>query len=149
MATLEEMKVAFWEKIKEDLYNAHWHYMFADWLEENGFDDEAELQRQWTVEKQKAAEAFMDGYAAECSRGRESDEDYAAGTPPTGRMTRDKLLQIAHRFLINGSWYTLIGQDTPEIVYDRREEFWQHFMVLTGRPVPSNKREEQFIGCSC
>ena len=145
MATAEEMKAAFWEKIKEDPYNAHWHYMFADWLEENGFDDEAELQRQWTVEKQKAAEEFMDMYADEISGGHYHDDNWEEHWQ---EISRDNLIQFAHNYLDSERYFTL-SFDTPEIVHFKQKEFWHHFMVLTGRPVPSDKREEQFIGCSC
>jgi uncharacterized protein (TIGR02996 family) len=132
----KDEKAAFEKAIEEDPYDGTTHKVFADWLEEHGFDDEALLQREWTPEKMRAAEKWMKEYAAACS-----EPDYY-------ELTVEKLIDGAHRYLDTGAGLC-IGIDTPDVVYDSSEDFWVHFMVLTGRPVPSEKRGEVFIHCAC
>ena len=125
----EDEKVAFEAAIAENPYDEVTRQVFADWLEEHGYDDEAMLQREWTREKQAAAEEFLDDYASQCD------------------MSRDELLQIAGTYLAQGRGYTL-GFDTPDIVW-QSEEFWEHYMVVTGQPVPDQNRADVFLRCAC
>lgn len=53
------MRQAFLDAIKENPYEPSNHYVYADWLEENGFDEDALLQREWTPERQREAELFI------------------------------------------------------------------------------------------
>lgn len=43
--------------------------------------------------------------------------------------------------------YITLNYDTPDIVYNRCEEFWKHYGIYTGEQVRDNERT--FIGCSC
>lgn len=45
---------AFEAILKEDLYDEVTRKVYADWLSENGFDEEAMEQYSWTKEKQEA-----------------------------------------------------------------------------------------------
>jgi uncharacterized protein (TIGR02996 family) len=137
-------KAAFEQAIEENPYDATTRKVFADWLEENGFDDEAVIQREWTPEKMHAAEAFMDDYAAQLSEDPDEEE------LKSRIFDREELLEIAHMCL-DGEKYAGIGLgfQTPDIVWEKRREFWEHFMVLTGRPVPDDKREATFVSCAC
>lgn len=128
---LEAGKAAFLAAITENPYDRAARLAYSDWLEERGLDDEAEIQREWTPTRQAQAEERVDAMASAC------------------QMERSELLTLAHEYLDTGDWFTCEGFDTPEEVYDMRETFWLDFMVLTGRPVPSDKREDRFISCSC
>jgi uncharacterized protein (TIGR02996 family) len=122
----DDEKAAFEKTIAENPYDADTRKVFADWLEENGFDDEAVIQRDWTAKKMRAAEKWLGQLAEQCE------------------MTRDELVQAAHGFLDRGD---MIGADFDGL--DDPEIFWAHFMVVTGRPVPDDKRGEMFIVCAC
>lgn len=45
---------SFEAALKKDVYDEVTHKVFADWLSENGFDEEAEYHYTWTKEKQEA-----------------------------------------------------------------------------------------------
>lgn len=60
---MSDHRAAFEAALKENPYDATTHFVFADWLEENGFDDEAAWQRSWTRERQEA-EDWLKVYAA-------------------------------------------------------------------------------------
>jgi uncharacterized protein (TIGR02996 family) len=134
----KDEKAAFEEAIEENPYDGTTRKVFADWLEEHGFDDEAVIQREWTPEKMRAAEEWLEKFAAECA------------WVEWERLTTEKLLEAANAYLDAGEWLCL-SYDTPEIALSNSgmDQFWQHFMVVTGRPVPSAKREARFIHCSC
>ncbi len=51
---MDEERQAFLDAIAADRYDQTTRLVFADWLNEHGLDDEAEVQRQWTPEKQRA-----------------------------------------------------------------------------------------------
>lgn len=54
----------------------------------------------------------------------------------------------AAREHLHGGDYHIIGNDTPSRVYDDNDKFWEHYEIVTGEKVPSDKRET-FISCSC
>ena len=130
MKKVEKEKAVFLEAIKADRFDAATRKGFAAWLEDAGFDDEAVIQREWTAEKMRAAETYLAWYADECE------------------IDIDELIRGAHEYLDNGDWLG-IGVDTPDTATGGQEEFWGHFMVVTGRPVPEDRREDSFISCAC
>jgi uncharacterized protein (TIGR02996 family) len=125
----EKEKKAFEDVISADRYDGVTRKVFADWLEENGYDDEAVIQRSWTPEKQQAEDWLVE-YAKECE------------------MSYDELIEAANKYLDTGDIHCL-GFDTPDIVYDGSEEFWEHFSTATGRSVSEDHRGETFIRCAC
>jgi uncharacterized protein (TIGR02996 family) len=141
----DQEKAAFEQAIAENPYDDVTRKVFADWLEEHGFDDEAVLQREWTVEKHKDAVAFMERYADLLSEAPYEDES----DNRSYEVTAAEVLAAAHGCL-DGSGYGIgLGFDTPDEVWEYREAFWQHFMVLTGRPVPEGRRGDTFVSCAC
>src|SRR5438477_6621276 len=102
--TLQREKKAFEDAISADRYDGDTRKVFADWLEENGYDDEAVLQRSWTPEKQRAEDWLLD-YATECA------------------MTYEELIEAAKNYLDTGDGYCL-GDMTPDIVFSGAAEFW-------------------------
>jgi uncharacterized protein (TIGR02996 family) len=125
----EKEKKAFEDAIRADRYDGVTRKVFADWLEENGYDDEAVVQRSWTPEKQRA-EDWLREYGAECE------------------MYYEELIEVANNFLDKGHGYTL-SFDTPDIVFSGAEDFWDHFALATGRKDAEAHRGEVFFRCAC
>jgi uncharacterized protein (TIGR02996 family) len=124
------MREAFEGVIRENPYDAETRKVFADWLEENGLDDEAVVQRGWTRAKHEAAEAFMRRYADRLDVGVQDALAAAEKFLETGQLTGT---HVAHY---------IDKEDEPAA------EFWDHFVVLTGRPVAADKRTDTPIeGC--
>jgi uncharacterized protein (TIGR02996 family) len=130
----EKEKAAFEEAIAENPYDEATRKVFADWLEDHGFDDEAVLQREWAPENMRAAEQWLKELADACSVGSE--------------LTVEDLIAAAHAYLDSGADLCL-SVDTPRVMLNHPEQFWGVFMVLTGRPVPSEERSAKFITCAC
>jgi uncharacterized protein (TIGR02996 family) len=138
----KDEKAAFEKAIEEDPFDGTTRKVFADWLEEHGFDDEALLQREWTPKKMRAAEKWLKKFAAECS---DEEDENAEEEEGCFTLSYEALIQAGHKYLDTGVCLWL-GIDPPN---EEMEQFWQHFMVVTGRPVPSEKREDCFIRCAC
>lgn len=126
----DDEKAAFETAIAENPYDGVTRKVFADWLEEHGFDDAAVLQREWTAEKMRAAEKYVRDFAEACG------------------ISQEELLTEAERFLDDGE-EVLVGAEGVGMAYSSYPEFWEHFMILTGRPVPSEQRQAEFISCAC
>jgi uncharacterized protein (TIGR02996 family) len=127
---MHPQKKAFLAALEEDWRDEATHKAFADWLDENDEPEEADIHRQWTPQKQRAAERWLGRYASECE------------------MSYADLIEAAEGWLDRGDWVTL-PFDTPDVVYGNAETFWQHFQVVTGRVVPEEKRGDSFISCAC
>jgi len=125
----EEEKKAFEDALLADRYDGDTRKVFADWLEENGHDDEAVLQRSWTPQKQQAEDWLID-YALECG------------------LTYPELVKAANNYLDAGKIYCL-SDDTPDIVFTGADEFWERFSLATRRSVSEDRRGETFFRCAC
>lgn len=55
-----EQRAAFERAIEEDPEDLETRQVFADWLEERGFDDEARAQREWDGDEEEEEEDFTD-----------------------------------------------------------------------------------------
>ena len=127
---MEPEREAFLRAIAEDRYDEAARRIYADWLEEHGYDDEALVQRRWTAQKQRAAEEWLDGYAEMCD------------------MTRAELIEVAERYLDHGAGYTL-PFDTPDRVHEDAEQFWEHIALVTDRMIPEEHRHDVIFRCAC
>lgn len=143
----EEQYRAFQEAIKESPHDEATHRIFADWLEERGFDDEARFHREeWTLDKQVAAETYM-AWIVELL----ADQRWHAGIA----VTVEQVLLAAHRYLDEGKCCWLPMNNEANGIEEA--DFWGHFHILTGRTIPANvlKRaqdiwnENTFFVCSC
>lgn len=139
------MREAFIQALRDNPTDAVTHAAYADWLEENGFDDEAGVQRAWTLAKHQAAEEFMREYAEALSGHGDVDEDEQAYREVTPEMVMEQAdAELAKPF---GGRIGL-GFQTPEMVWSKREEFWKHYSVLTGRPIEDGFGAT-FVSCGC
>ena len=117
--------------------------VYADWLEEQGLDDEAQRQRDWTP-AYDFLKKFADPYALYV------DED----TPtPKGYVYADVMREIEgwkeqiqrEGNVIFGSNYCQDTLHDPEI----KEKFWRAFEVITGVSPPLKLRQREWYGCAC
>ena len=134
----------FEDALRADWYDLLNHRAYADWLEEHGSDDKARVHREWTLDKQKEAEAVIDTFAAVLSRGYgdEDDEGYHFR-----KWTREELIKIAVARLDGRGDTVVLGFDTPSEAF-RTKGFWQAIQVVTGIPVKEGF-DEKFVRCSC
>jgi hypothetical protein len=63
-------------------------------------------------------------------------------------MAYEDLLQAANDYLQAGEVYCL-PFDTPDLVYDKREDFWKSIEIVTGAPVPHEYRDSVMFRCAC
>lgn len=121
----------FLAALDKDRYDKTTRMVFADWLEEHGYDDEAVFQRSWTREWQEARDHLL-LCSAEC------------------RITYDELLEAATAHLSGkeGDYGAtlLLGHDTPDIMYDT-ETFWRAYQTVTGRETGGDRGG--FFRCAC
>lgn len=145
MASDKEMILAFKEAIAKDRYDESNHRAFADWLEENGYDDEAVIQREWSVEGQLIAESFMDEFLKKTRYGdREEYPEEAYGE----FKSVEEMMEAAATWLDKGERHCF-GYETPDELHGELvEAFWRHYQTLTGRPVAEDRRW-RFFRCAC
>lgn len=108
--------------------------VFADWLEDNGFDDEALEQRNWTEAKQSGIE-WLTKFA--------SDNDI---TYEEAILAGRDLVKYGNRYIPGD------GNMSPQEAMDdeeTREGFWKHFESATGIEVSEKDKEERAFSCSC
>jgi uncharacterized protein (TIGR02996 family) len=113
----EEQMKAFKEALKADPYDLAGHMAFADWLSDQGLDEEAAVQMAWTAEAQLASDSFMGLLAS--------------------RFT------VEVKWLIDkGAKYLGMEDSTlAEIMVGSEEEqFWDAYVTITGTPVAQKKR---------
>ncbi len=132
--------------IKKDRYDQTTRLVFADWLEENGLDDEALIQRSWTREKQESEDWLRD-YAEDIRntnyyRGEGYYESYGRK-----EFSYEDLLAAARSHLETGEETAVLGLNGPDS-RDTMEEFWQHYAIVTGTAVQEGYGNT-FFACDC
>ncbi len=124
----------FVRAIDDDPYDEVTRRVFADWLEERGYDDEAAIQRSWTAQAhQEATDVVRDWCGSNLY---DEDEDGVVG----------KLFGWMTRYLDGVSYYASVygsAPDTPDW------DVWRAYMLLTGRPVADDEWGDFYISCSC
>jgi uncharacterized protein (TIGR02996 family) len=147
----KEDKEAFEEAIKEDPYNQATRLIFADWLNENNFDDEAEIQRSWTREKQEA-EDYLRDFASKLSRKNaydyEENDPYYEPEYAIPHVTYEEMIAT----IKNGD-SVFLPFDTPDFVYQERERFMKYFAIVAGK-VTTDEEDDFDLGfmpfhCAC
>ncbi len=144
--------------------------VYSDFLEENGFDDEATEQRSWTLEKQEAFD-WLNDFASQA--GQHCEEGYGSGTwnQETQEVegSHEKWREITYEDLIEAGWiyinangndsFTQLGQEwlRDECQGETAKKYWQCFYLITGcdKGLPSNTYGEMQpdevgpFSCSC
>ena len=155
---------AFLDAIKDDPYDQATRLVFSDWLEEHGLDDEARVQREWTRERYDVAWEFMGRFTAEeLSEAPFTDDESGEVFGSDHAVSVDELLEVAG-WVLDGKkttyqWGDKVIEQPAELclpfdpdweeieTYERY--FWEHYEVITGRPVSRAMRGKTFIRCAC
>lgn len=123
-------------------YDHELRLVYADFLEEQGFDDKAEEQRSLakfvepiTEEDVIKAKKFLD--------------DYAEGIG----VTLAELIDGAKEFA-KGDWDYMYmpnrGDYPPDYASDsNQDEFWRAFEIFTCKPLPRDHSRSSFVTCNC
>lgn len=70
------MRQAFEDILRDDLFDTTTRLVFADWLEENGLDDEANEQRRMATPEWQASARWLTDFAARCGTTIDNYIDY-------------------------------------------------------------------------
>ena len=132
----EPEKIAFLKALKENKYDKTTRLVFADWLEDHGYDDEATLQREWTEKYQKA-------------------EDWLVNISTSVEIPYEDIIQAGFAYRDSRESFTIEGSDEiTTFMYSGNniELYWKNWEIVTGEiPVGeehSYKTESPFR-CSC
>lgn len=114
------------------------HWVYADWLEEQGRCAEAQIERDWTAER-LAARKWLKDFAA--SWRFDYDEMVSEGCLPPSRS----------RWGLEGGIVVADGIDLHGAGELGTEEalFWQNLEILTGKTFGREHREALSWSCSC
>lgn len=126
----EPEAVRFVAALDRDRFDQDTRRIFADWLEEHGYDDEAVWHRNWTRAWQEGRDHLV-YCAAEC------------------HVTVGELLEAATAHLESkgeDDEGLYLGHLTPEIMYDTKS-FWRAYQAVTGRD--TNGDAGDFVRCAC
>jgi uncharacterized protein (TIGR02996 family) len=133
-------RAAFFAMIRADPGNNDTRLVFADWCEEHGDMELAQMLR-------GGSERWLRNFADELSRANAHDaESYTREQP--GDLPYDELMKAVHAYLDTGEPLDL-GMAASNLAWDETEEFWKHFEVMTGRAASSDQKEATFFSCSC
>ncbi len=150
---MPDYRKAFELAIATDPYDSTSRLAFSDWLEENGFDDEALEQRrkagvEW-VEADKYLHDFLERLTPAESYGRYYEEEKA--DMPEGywdaKYTYEEFLaKIEHCLETGDSFY--LNFDTPDFVREERQYLIVCYRIVTGKP-ELDEGEEISFRCGC
>lgn len=137
------MRDVFEKTLNENPYDKTSRLIYADWLSENGFDDEAEFHRAWTVDWQHAKEWF-DDFAEEHDVPLNEVLSTAQGFYNAEKDGRNYRL-----------WDLLYTQDGNDSLRDfmyedeNRIEFWKNYCTFARLEMVDGLTEVQPFSCSC
>lgn len=118
----QDQAAGFISAINAEPYDQTTRLIFADWLEERGYDDEAAVQPRWTAAGYRQAVDRLNNFAQDDCE-----------------IPLEELLDS----MAEGELH--LGISSPDLP----DELWQDFMLVTGRPVPEDEWSNFFISCSC
>lgn len=141
---------AFKKVLKENPLDDAARLVFSDWLEENGFDDEAVRMRQW-----RAAYDYMVKIAAvaggSCVEYVDMD-DGSYDTEEVSDYTVEDMIEAGQNYLEHGDFLTQVGHSSLRDYVDRKE-YWKNWEIVTGVTPPKTDKWGYDIGipfsCSC
>lgn len=137
---------AFQKAIEANRYDQATRLVYADWLEENGFDDEAKEQRDWTPRWQEARDYFEN-----CAKEVNNSADWFEDDDEISKVTADDIIRVATNYEKTGdtervggnSGYTAQELTGGQVGDEGKEEmFWEHWQVYT-----RHEGERNYNGC--
>lgn len=134
----------FLDAIKQNPRDFVTRKIYADWLDEHDFPEEAQKQRNWNDEKQDAYE-----WIGNFGRIIGSDTDYYDESDyKRENISADRLIELAIDRLDGGSDAIYLSFETPEESYTMNTEFWQKIKIITGRDIEDD-HYDNFVRCGC
>lgn len=125
---------AFEAKIDEDPLDDVARKVYADWLDENGFPEEAIRQRDWEAVKAASME-WIEDFASQIA----SDE---------GGYTAKQLIRVARNYVEHdeGEYDNEASFDSDSLDWS---EFWKHYEIVTSKKVKSTEYQDHPFRCAC
>lgn len=122
----------FEDAIAADPYNKALHMEFAEFLEEQGADDEAAWQLAWTAKRQ------------------ESEDWLRAFVTGGEHVTFEDMVAAVRKYVETGEGDTLgndLGFGMCNQYYDNEVEFWQHWETWSQTTVETARKIESPFSC--
>lgn len=142
MTTPPTAREAFLKALEADPLDSLSRSAYADWLEENGEDDEAARQRAW-VDSYHLLAYYVDPYADEV------DEDCPEPRP---RVYSEVMAEVAfwREYVQKGDICFGSNRAQDELqIHEKKEAFWRAFEVITGVRPPEKLRTQEWYKCAC
>lgn len=127
-----DYRKAFLDAIAADRYDVVARRAYADWLDENGFDDEAAEQRKWTPARQEA-------------------EDWLRNLAEQMGLTYEDVIQAGHDWFRDEQHFIQEGTERARYVMSESnniELFWRHWQTITEVEAPTDRQGQPF-SCTC
>lgn len=167
----EQYRQGFEKLIKEDPYDIHTRLIFADWLEENNFPDEAAEQRRKGTKGWVKADKWMHDFANKCGsscrnysegyrliRNRIRDEGlnyrneeersridqlYEEIPENWQPITYEECIQARYAYLDKGDYFVQMGDEQARDMMHGKtaRDFWENWSIITGEQVPASFKE--------
>lgn len=112
--------------------------VYADWLEEQGYVEEAKRQRRWV-----AAARWLRDAAKQCGP-KDANADGDSG------FTFDDMIRIGRTFIQIEEYFVQYDSELArDYMYANRETYWRCWSIITGEPVPEEFANLCPFACSC
>lgn len=117
--------------------------VYADWLDERGEHEEANRQRKW-VESSRWLREFAE----------ELGSNYSDYDDPGEPITYEQVVEAGRNYAATGQYFIQYGSQEAQRAMGEekvRRDFWRHWSVVTGLPVPPDEYGEPpgVFSCSC
>ncbi len=126
---MDRERQAFLNAIHAEPQNYLHRYVFADWLDEHGEHDEATRQRAF-----EQADRWLRQFAVEAN------------------LSYEKVIKAGHTFVTTGApfvQYRDLSASNAICDDETCAAYWANWEVVTGVPVPANKRTDDVFICDC
>lgn len=152
---------SFEAALQANKWDGSLHHVYADWLEEHGFDTEAAYHHQWTKERQEAEDWLRDfaekcgmtctNYGGRYDQYKELLEKWERGKRKGRKPTYDDVpeveeiwksitfedvVQAGHDYVDHEDYLTQMGSETARDLMGNKETsdlYWKHWENFTGR----------------
>lgn len=156
---MDPSQTAFLKALEENEDDDVTRLVYADWLDEHGFPEEASRQRRWRASKTWLAE-LASKLGEQCTNYSEAYDQYiearvAHEDDPTiprpqepdyqyRPITYEDVLAAGTTFAEDREYFTQFGSERARDYFSSpalRAEFWEHWSVVTGKPKPTPQDE--------
>lgn len=142
--TNEQQRQAFEQALQANRCDVVTRGVYADWLEEHGYDDEALEQRRMTSPEWVEAARWMEQQAKEGGETSPNYGEHCNGLFYDGhevelqwrKVTYDDLIQAGYQFLETGEQFIQLGQEylRDNFYGETLELYWRYWSTITGKP---------------